>query len=433
MTSPYGWLLGLGKGAAGLGDDMNTRGLLEQQKREQQARDALSRLVTLQQIGGTEIQPGTDPRATLAAATQANTMRSGGAIPNAAIGMPDDATPDAYGSPRTVTLPGVDGKPMQILMDPSKTPQASAERRQSLAQAAIDRRAQAAQDAITARADQANQAKTLAGVKAARADYNTLKSLDPKHPLVQDPFDADNAANYGDALKFKQSQILQQDAYHPPVSEGDWAPSGAIDKDTGEPILYNKKTGARMLMTNATSKPGAGVGGQNAPQMAAAKANMDAAMKIMDDYEAKLKAGNANYGVLDATQGALASSPAALNAKGPLGAAESLLANASSSHLQSSNPELMRYLTAKKYIAEAILNTHKRPNQTQYEIEQEISGAGPNPEAMQIDMAASRRKRMYDEVFNNPAAGGVGTRPATAPAGGKTPTYEEWKKANGIP
>lgn len=180
------------------------------------------------------------------------------------------------------------------------------------------------------------------------------------------------------------------------------APIAAVDPATGVTKYMTRSDALNKDKAAAT-----GAGAQNAPQMAAAKTNMEAAMKIMDDYEAKLKAGTAKYGVLDATMGAMASSPAALNTKGLTGGVESLAANAASSRLQNSNPELTRYLTAKKYIAEAILNTHKRPNQTQYEIEQEISGAGPNPQGMQIDMAANRRKNMYNEVFNNPNAGGA--------------------------
>lgn len=423
MANPF--LLGFGKAFAGLGQDLEQRDLLNyqrsllaKQQERQNATDALSRLVTLQGIGGTELGANEDPMAAVSSLTNANAMRSGGAIPNSALGVDDSETPSFYGAPRVVKLPNMDGTTTNVLLDPSRTPQALAERKFATQQRFMDQRQDRMIDAQNARADakekaaadletQKQTARTLAATKQARADYNTLKSEFPRHPLVQAAFDPDNAANYAAALKDQEGlrtlQVQQQ---------GDWAPSGAIDATTGEPILYNKKTGEKKIIQGAAPKPGAGNAGQNAPQMAAARSNLEASMKIMDDFEGKLKSGEASFSPFAATEGALASSPAALNAKGLTGGVESYLANQASSRLQQNDPELARYLTAKKYVAEAILNTHKRPNQTQYEIEQEIAGAGPNASPMQIDMAADRRRRMYNEVFDNPSAGAV------APKGG---------------
>lgn len=186
-----------------------------------------------------------------------------------------------------------------------------------------------------------------------------------------------------------------------------------VDPDTGKPTVYTMNSRTGEMKSSGVGKPVAAGNAQTAPQMAAARANMESAMKTMDDYEAKLRVHPEIYGPTEATLGALSSSPTAMTAQHPWDIPMSYGANKASQHLQASNPELARYLTAKKFVAEAVLNTHKRPNQTQYEIEQELGGVGPVPSNMQIDMVAARRNRMYQEVFANPNAGG--TAPASAP------------------
>lgn len=189
----------------------------------------------------------------------------------------------------------------------------------------------------------------------------------------------------------------------------------------GKVIRVTEADAAAQHMGMPDKAPGAG--NQNAPSMAAAKANLESARKIMDEFEAKYKAGQVGYSPFQATKGALASSPEALTAKGPLGAIHSYLANKSYSSLQKEDPEVARYMTAKKYVAEAVLNTHKRPNQTQYEIEQELSGMGPDAAPNVVDMGKTRRDKMWEEVFSNPNAGAV--QSAGAPI--NPPSYEAWK------
>ena len=217
-----------------------------------------------------------------------------------------------------------------------------------------------------------------------------------------------------------QLQPTDLQHYNPPVKpEKEPAPQlitgvGADGKPTYGVFDKGSRTIKRVDASDMTPKVAGPAGGQNAPQMAASKANLDAARKVMDEYEEKLKSGKAHIGVLGASEGAVASSPDAMTAHGPMGALGSVLANAAASHLQQSDPELARYQTAKKYVAEAILNTHKRPNQTQYEIEQELSGAGAGANPMQIDMGRERRDRMYNEVFG-------GASPSAAPAAPHAP------------
>lgn len=318
MTSP--WLAGLGKALTGLGGDLEQRHalseqkkLMDEQRKRQMASDALQRLVTLSQIGGTELPTGVDPTQAATSAGDFNAMRSGGAIPNEALGIDDAETPSFYGQPRSVQLPGANGTMTNVLLDPSKTPQAMQERRAATQQASQDRRQQAQFAATTARDKATQEAKTLSGVKAARADYNSLKSMNAKHPLVQVPFDPENAANYGNALKFEEQKSLQASAYHPPVSEGDWAPSGAVDKVTGEPILFNKKSGARMTMAGAAPKPGTGGGGgggqgQNmqARLIGAVSEGRLADERMTKFEESHLKGGKLNVSAFDQIGGNLA-------------------------------------------------------------------------------------------------------------------------------
>lgn len=178
----------------------------------------------------------------------------------------------------------------------------------------------------------------------------------------------------------------------------------------------NTKTG-EIKDTGVGAKAGATPGGPNAPQTAAAKANLESARKTMDDYEEKLRRGEASYGPFDATKGALGSAEQAQTGKGIFAPAESFVANVSGASLRGDNPDLANYLKAKKFVAEAILNTHKRPNQTQYEIEQELSGIGPrfggwesDDAKKQIAQSKERRDRMFNEVFGGDASGGGGRK-----------------------
>ncbi len=190
------------------------------------------------------------------------------------------------------------------------------------------------------------------------------------------------------------------------------------DPATGQPRTRVLNTHTGQVVTEGGGKASAAGGGANGPQMAAAKANYLAAIKTMDDYEAKLASGQANYRPFDATRGALGSSEQTQNAKGIFGPLESFIGNEAGASLRTDNPELANYLKAKKFLAEAALNTHKRPNQTQFEIEQELSGIGPRSDGFtsedaktQIAQSAERRKRFGSEVFGIGADQGGGGTP----------------------
>lgn len=96
-------------------------------------------------LGGSILPQGVDPKQALGRLTAGNMLRSIGAETGGAVGIPSDSAPDLYGSPELTSVNG-----MNILFDPSKSPEAMLERRQGLTQAAADRRATRAQTAAAA-------------------------------------------------------------------------------------------------------------------------------------------------------------------------------------------------------------------------------------------------------------------------------------------
>lgn len=257
-------------------------------------------------------------------------------------------------------------------------------------------------------------------------DHATNRDYDLAHPTPAVPKEASTipgTPEWENAEK-RKAEIGAKFGYHPPTVPqlivGEKVnPDGTRTPTYGE---YNKGTHTIAPVDGSAMQPKSAGAGPSNPQMAASKANIESAMKTMAEYERKLAAGEATYGPFDATNGALGSSEKTQSAAGAIGGAESLIGNMAGASLRGSNSDLANYLKAKKFVAEAVLNTHKRPNQTQYEIEQELSGIGPrfggwtsDDAKAQIAQSADRRNRMYHEVF------GTGGGPApTVPRGTST-------------
>lgn len=323
-------------------------------------------------------------------------------------------------------------------------------------------------------ADAATAASALAGKQAAnRRAFGMIEKVSPTHPILQGGFDENTdyteeakgvIGAWRDAQKPKGTPAGMEPHYDsdrgvyvypetatfkpiaglppkpaPPQTDHFTFLPGGVDQATQKPIYLQGNTAKGTLEpTNQQARVPAGAGAQNAPQMGAARANLETARQIMDDFEEKYKAGKVTYTPLEGMGGALASSPEALTAKGPMGAVHSYLANKASALMQEKSPELARYMAAKKFVAEAILNTHKRPNQTQYEIEQELSGMGPGTNPLNIELGKGRRDKMWNEVFNNPNAGATaGPSQPTAPGsptgpinlGAPTQQQKDWDAA----
>jgi hypothetical protein len=288
-------------------------------------------------------------------------------------------------------------------------------------------------------ATQKETATTKAKDQINQMAYGALQRSFKDHPLSAAPYNpgvdyrdelksAENPGKYSSAGITAEKGLARYTASLKPDKPEQFTIMQGTGTDGKQHIFrVPKVSGDAQQVDGMEAKAAAGGGGQNAPQMAAAKTNLESARNTMDDFEAKLLAGTASYGPLDATKGALGSSEQTQTAHGVFGGINSLAGNLAGASLRDDNPELSKYLKAKKFTAEAILNTHKRPNQTQYEIEQELSGIGPSLDgkftspqmASLVAQSKDRRDRMYNDVFANPNAGAVA---GTAPQHGSSST-----------
>lgn len=276
-----------------------------------------------------------------------------------------------------------------------------------------------------AREQAVGPAKTANAV--AQANAMIAPKVAEQHAMIPGKVDEENALTPGLVQRAGQTSMAEVPGkVATAAGTAEYAaPIATQDRpgDPTSPVTY--KTRSQALGTGKAPSTAGGQGSQNGPQMAAARANLASARKTMDDYEEKLRNGTASYNPLDAAKGAAGSSEQTQTAKGMFGPVESLIGNAAGASLRGDNPDLAEYLKAKKFVAEAILNTHKRPNQTQYEIEQELSGIGPmfggwqTPDAAkQISQSKDRRDRMWNEVFATPADhSGVQPQQGHGPAG----------------
>lgn len=239
MSSPWKAILaGLGGGARTIGQNIKDEeeqrrrdALLKVQQDRQQAQDALSLLTSIAPLGGRVIPPGADPTGILTKATQFNNMASGqneegtgpSAIPNSALGISEDQTPNAFGSPYLQKV----GQ-SNVLIDPSQSREAGIERRASLAQLAAERRQREMQAALDAR----QEAKSV-------ADLARQKELQ-------------------EAL-FKQQKELQASAYRP-----DQRPKYGAFIDPNDPtksVKFIPEDEASRLGLVPAERPGAGSSG----------------------------------------------------------------------------------------------------------------------------------------------------------------------------
>jgi hypothetical protein len=359
--------------------DTQTQANADRQFRETQSNDSLKRAIDMVNAGLTPAPTATPP------AVLADPAASEGGL----VDAPQNAAPNAPAAPQGPMIPvmnqqgGTDqlvaGEPMAL-----RKIRETADAAQSRQQAVDAQKAKEAADAAT--------------LKNQRL-YGGLKAEFPHHPLAKAPFDPNT--DYASAIA-DQRDLRKIGAAQPHMV----AVQDLNDPTKGVLVPASEAAG------RAPWKGAVAGNAQNAPQMAAAKANLESAMKVIDDYDLKRKNGTANYTVNEATKGAIGSAPEATTAKpGMLGKLDSYFDNAANADLNKNNSDLAAYLTAKKFVAEAILNTHKRPNQTQYEIEQELSAPGVNASPFQLDLAKARRDKMYQEVFGgasgaSPASGG---------------------------
>jgi len=363
MTSPLAWLAGLSRGATSLGTDIGNRDLLhEKQGREdallklaqqrQEQQDMLDLVTKIAPMGGSVVQGNQNPLDVLSQTTAFNNMASGrsaegnteSAIPNSALGIDESAIPNAFGSPSLTRIGN-----QSVVFDPSKSREAGVERRVSLAQAGQDRREREKERAASDLQNQKDKAKTVSAITAARSNYETLKALNPKHPLVSKAFDADAAANYKDALDFEQAQQLQRSAYHPEQR----AHYGSfIDpKNPSAPPVFIPEDEASRLGLIPAGKPGSGTGaGQNIQaRLIGAVSEGRLADERMTPFEEKhLKGGKLDIGTMKQVGGNLATGLAGSHS--PVNIAIQGIAEG---NMNNADPEYLQYMRDARLIARA--------------------------------------------------------------------------------
>lgn len=360
--------------------DAQTQANADRQFQETQSNDSLKRAIDMVNAG-------------LSVAPQGGAQAPPSPQPQQSMGLLDaDPSPAPQSAPQAPTIP--------VMNQQGGTDQLIAG--EPMAMRKIRETADAAQGRQQAVDAQKAKEATAAKDAANHGHYGALIAEFPNDPQIKRMAAKgyDPSQNYADALANKRQ--LQQIGAAQPHMEQVLDPNDPQHKRV---ILVPAANAGGM----EAAPKGAGAGAQNAPQMAAAKANLESAMKVIDDYDIKRKNGTANYTINEATKGAIGSAPEATTAKpGLFGKVDSFFDNAANADLNKNNSDLAAYLTAKKFVAEAILNTHKRPNQTQYEIEQELSAPGVNASPFQLDLAKSRRDKMYQEVFGGASATPIG-------------------------
>ncbi len=267
-------LAALGGGAESLGSDIGQRDQLALVRKRQAALDAMQRLQIFDKLGLSDVPQGQDPNAFVQKQNDYNDMVSGvgTAIPSGA-GPLEPQGPSSYGKVRTMQLPDAQGNLQTVIQDPSKTPEALMERRQSLQQLEMDKRAQQAQSAASALQAQKDAAKAAeakdAGISKARATYTMLQTFDPKvlqnfggDKLIKQPFDPEQADNYDKALALAGQLKVQREAYHAPPMM--WEETSSVGPH-GRVMLMDRSTGQRMEAPEGTPKQPGGAGtGQGA-------------------------------------------------------------------------------------------------------------------------------------------------------------------------
>lgn len=474
MTSPF--FAGLGRGLSGLGQSIDERELRDKQAailaaqiKRQEDQQAFENLLKVNAAGGTILPTGADPTQSLQGVTLSNNLRSGmnsegtgpGAIPNSAMGIPDESTPNAFGSPSVQQAGG-----QSILLDPSRSPAALAERRQSLSLAAADRRSRQDNQAKSDLETQKETAKTVAGVNAARADYNTLKATNAKHPLVQSPFDADNAANYKAALTLEGQKQLQASAYHPEQR----AKYGSfIDpkNPTAAPVFIPEDEASRQGFIPAQKAGGSGGGGQQQNMQArllGAVSEGRLADQRMGQFEQNhLKNGHLDVSSLDQVMGSAATNLAASKSLTDIAAQ-----GFAEGHMNAGDKaDYLQYRRDARLISRAEqLMSARGGSEAMASDNAFLARGGANAPEATVRAAQKSRKALFGQLgaimqtltpdqaaklaigldalakddgnFDYAGLGkevlssGAPTAPPGATTGAK-PSYEDWKKSKGVP
>lgn len=423
MPGNLSWLAGLGAGLSNLGQNLNTQSLLEKEMQRQKALDALNTLVTLRNVGGTQLPSDVSPQQ----ATQGALVNDLGSAPGltaTAAGMPtfapaanatntNPANPLNFGGPRTVQLPGPDGQPINILMDPSKTPEALQEQRMykqqqlmtdranqveqqrvQAAQALEDQRTKAAADAAAA----TRQAAITAATNKQKGDYATLKAEYGNDPLSKLAFDPNT--DYTSALANARAVGMQAKALAA-TAQGSWTPTQFTDPNTGAPVLLNTKTGETRIGTGLQGKqPGTGGAGGGMQLLAEGRLgfSFNDLKNTIADMTAKENDPAFRAKLTAFTKGQMAAAQTTPNseAHGMTG----VIGNFGGQYLagkagENLDPELRQYMLDKMRVGLAFTESMPRPQQQLLHIEQGLSGMDVNWDPGSVAAVQQRRLTGY--------------------------------------
>lgn len=422
MTSPWGAILaGLGRGSSALGESLETKDLLRQQRQRQAAQDALAELGKFQDLGASDVTGQTDPLAALRLSQlDANS-------PSAAITGGPSLTSQRdqqrqFGDAKTIQIPGPDGKMRTILLDPSTSKDARTEQRQLTLAEAATKRAEALE-----RMKENAPPKTLLpgqGVRNTQGGYDIPVPLGPKAPLMGDPkwLAAQEAA-----AKIRAKYAPQAFTF----------PVGADPSGTPVIMRGNTKTGA-IEPTGQAAKPD---GSANDPEkqikagrITTATADMEYGHNQMQDYEKKLRSGEAN---LNGVQQFLGSVGNSFTHDDPVSRG---VQTAALTALGTTNPDLARYIRGGLAFAEGESMFQQRPSDYRTKLAAFLSTASPGSAKDPgwlglLDDVERRRTSILTPLLKLREKKDAGGQPTpNRRAGDKAITQAEWDavKATGV-
>lgn len=208
-----------------------------------------------------------------------------------------------------------------------------------------------------------------------------------------------------------QAFTAQQNALTRAAQENreEWVSSG-VDPKTGEPVLYNKRTGETKV--GGGIKGGAG-GGERSGMAAAflgrlqiGKADFDNAMQFVKDYHDRLKTGKAEITPWMMSKASAANTTPSTEQHGAFGAASNALGGYISGwankSLMSNQADYARYVNLLNAISTAVTEVMPRPNQALLGIEKGISTAKAGDTSERIDDIQHRLDKIYDTMFKDP-------------------------------
>ena len=248
------------------------------------------------------------------------------------------------------------------------------------------------------------------------------------------------------AFTAKENRLTREAQAARDSDREDWI-SGGIDPKTGQPVLYNKRTG-ETKQGGGVKQAGAGMLGGERSGIAAAflgrlnigKSDFDNAMAFVRDFHDKLKRGEIEITPWMMSQAAAANTQPNTEAHGAWGAASNaaggMMSGLANKNLARTAKDYVRYMNLIRGMSTAITEVMPRPNQALLGIEQGLTMAKAGDPSERIDDIQHRLDKVYETMFEDPSRIFRKTEPTTTTTPATTngvPTYEEWLAAQRKP